>query len=65
MKCPFCNSEMRIKTSGYVSNDNKLYRRQSFSCFNKDCSNFGRVAKNVYIPLDVTEDSNAEVTSAE
>lgn len=65
MKCPLCNSEMRIKNSGYVSNGNSLFRRQTFSCFNKECSNFGKDVKTVYIPLDVTEDSNAEVTSAE
>lgn len=65
MKCPLCNTEMRIRNSGYVSNGGKLFRRQELSCMNKDCANGGKTVKTIYIPLDVTEDTNAEVNSAE
>lgn len=65
MKCPLCNVEMRIIKGGYVTNNGKLFSRQIYSCRNENCSNFGKTVKVVYNPLEVTEDNNAEVDSAE
>ena len=65
MKCPLCNVEMRIVKSGYVTNGNKLFTRQTFSCRNKECPNYGKDVKTVYNALKVTEDDNAEVPSEE
>ena len=53
MKCPLCNTEMRIKSSGYVVNDGKLFAKQVLTCRNKNCANFGKDVKNIYNPLDV------------
>lgn len=60
MKCPLCNTEMRIKSSGYVLNDGKLFKKQVLTCRKKDCANFGKDVKIIYNPLDVSEDANAE-----
>ena len=60
MKCPLCKTEMRIKSSGYVVNDGKLFAKQVLTCRNKNCANFGKDVKVIYNPLDVTEDENAE-----
>jgi len=59
MKCPLCNTEMVIRSSKYVQNEGHLSVRQIYSCRNKNCSNFGKDVKTVYVPLDVTEDSAA------
>ena len=56
---------MRIVKSGYVTNGNKLFNRQTFSCRNKECPNYGKDVKTVYNALKVTEDDNAEVPSEE
>ena len=60
MKCPLCNTEMRIKSSGYVLNDGKLFTKQVLTCRKKDCPNYEKDVKIIYNPLPVTEDSNAE-----
>ena len=65
MKCPRCNVEMRINSSGYVMKDGKLYKRLGYVCRNKDCTNYGQLVKNDYIPLEVTEDPQAEVEESE
>jgi len=60
MKCPLCNTEMRIKSSDYVLNDGKLFGRQILTCRKKDCPNFGKDVKTIYSPLSVSEDSEAK-----
>lgn len=60
MKCLLCNTEMRIKAADYVTNDGQLFIRQTLTCRNKNCSNFGKDVKKVFIPLNVSEDSEAE-----
>ena len=60
MKCPLCNTEMRIKSSGYVVNDGKLFTKQVLTCRKKDCPNYEKDVKIIYSPLEVTEDENAE-----
>lgn len=59
MKCPKCNTEMRIKSSGYVSNDGKFFNKQVLTCRKKDCPNFGKEVKVIYNPLAVSEDADA------
>lgn len=62
MKCPLCNTEMRIKSTSYVSNAGQIYAKQILTCRNKNCKNFGKDVKTQYIPLgNLVEDSNAEV----
>ena len=65
MKCPLCNTEMRIVSTSYVQNEGKIFSKQIFTCRNKNCSNFGKEVKTVYAPLgNIAEDSNAEVEEA-
>ena len=65
MKCPLCNTEMRIVSTGYVQNEGKIFRKQIFTCRNKKCANFGKDVKTIYAPLgDIVTDSNAEVEEA-
>ena len=64
MKCPSCNTEMRIKATDYVMNDGKLFTRQMFTCRNKTCPNHDKDVKAVYTPMVVSQDNEAEqVTS--
>ena len=60
MKCPLCNTEMRIMATDYVTNNGQLFTRQTFTCRNKKCKNFGKEVKKVFVPLNVSEDSDAE-----
>ena len=65
MKCPLCNTEMRIKSTDYVTNEGRIYARQILTCRNRNCNNFGKDVKTLYSPLgEVTEDSNVEVEEA-
>ncbi len=59
MKCPLCNTEMRIQSSEYVLNQGKLFAKQILVCRKKDCSNYNKEVKTVYVPLEVSEDSGA------
>lgn len=59
MICPLCNTEMRIKSGDYVMNGGKLYVRQIFTCRNKKCPNFEKDVKTIYLPLPVSEDTEA------
>ncbi len=61
MKCPLCNTEMRIKNSDYVLNEGKLFNKMVLTCRKKDCPNFGKDVKTIYSPLDVREDPEATV----
>ncbi|WP_034452447.1 hypothetical protein [Butyrivibrio sp. AE2032] len=65
MKCPLCNTEMRITATDYVVNNGNLFTRQILTCRNKNCQNFGKEVKTIYTPMVVSEDNNAEVTSTE
>lgn len=60
MKCPRCNVEMRINSSGYVLRGDKLFKRLGYVCRNKDCSNYGQLVKNDYIPLEVAEETEVK-----
>ena len=60
MKCPLCKTEMRIKSSSYVQNEGKLFKKMIFTCRNKDCKNFGKEVKSTYLPLEVSTDTQAE-----
>ena len=42
MKCPLCNTEGRISKATNVIKDNKLYRRFTYVCRNKECSNYDK-----------------------
>lgn len=65
MKCPLCNTEMRIVRTKYVQNEGKIFSKQTLTCRNKNCSNFGKDVKDIYTPLgNIAEDSNAEVQEA-
>lgn len=59
MKCPLCNTEMIISASGYVVNQGQVSVKQTFSCRNKNCGNYGKAVKSIYIPLSVREDNEA------
>ena len=64
MKCPLCDTEMRIKGSSYVTNNGGIYIKQIYTCRKKDCPNFGKDVTAKYSSLgDLTEDSEAEVES--
>jgi len=65
MKCPLCNTEMRIKTSDYVMNNGVLSARMVLTCRNKECANFGKDVKTIYTPIPVTQDSEAPSEVAE
>ena len=65
MKCPLCNVEMRIKASDYVMNDGNLFLRQILTCRKRDCPNYEKDVKNLYEPLTVSEDTQAEATEPE
>jgi len=65
MKCPLCNTEMRINSSSYVMNEGTLSMKQEYICRNKTCANFGKVVKAQYIPLHFTQDSEAPVENTE
>ena len=56
MKCPRCNTEMRIWNSKYVYKDGELFKKLNFSCFNKDCTNYKKIVTSEYIPLEMTEE---------
>ena len=65
MKCPLCNTEMRIVRTNFVQNEGKLFRKQVLTCRNKKCANYQKDVKTVYTPLgNIAEDSNAEVEEA-
>lgn len=65
MKCPLCNTEMRIKSTDYVTNNGQIFSKQILTCRKKDCPNFGKDVKIIYHPLgNLEEDSNAEVEEA-
>lgn len=55
---------MRIRSSDYVLNDGKLYAKQIFTCRKKGCPNFDKDVKTVYVPLQVSEDTEAKSTEA-
>lgn len=65
MQCPLCNTEMRIMATDYVMNNGNLFTRQILTCRNKNCNNFGKEVKTIYLPMQITEDPNAEVQGAE
>jgi len=60
LKCPLCNTEMRIKYSDYVLNEGKLFNKMVLTCRKKDCPNFGKEVKTIYNPLDVVNDPEAK-----
>jgi hypothetical protein len=60
MKCPLCNTEMRIRSTKYVVNDGKLFTRQILTCRKKDCPNFGKDVKTIYNSLPVSQDNEAQ-----
>lgn len=66
MQCPLCNTEMRIKSSDYVTNGSVVSARMILTCRNKQCANFGKDVKTIYTPLNTTVDSEApsEVTES-
>lgn len=59
MKCPKCNTEMRIKASGYVTNGGKVFMKQVLTCRKKDCPNYDKDVKTIYNALETKEDSEA------
>jgi hypothetical protein len=60
MKCPLCDTEMRILSTEYVQNEGQIFTKQTFTCRKKDCKNNGKEVKIVYIPLgNIVEDSEA------
>lgn len=59
MRCPKCNTEMRIKSTGYVTNGGKLYSKQIMTCRKKDCINHDLNVKSLYNALSVVEDNEA------
>ena len=62
MKCPLCNTEMRILATSYVTNNGEIFTKQDFTCRKKDCPNYGKLVKSVYAPLgNVVEDTEAVV----
>lgn len=62
MTCPLCNTEMRILATDYVTNEGKLYTRQTFTCRNKKCGNYGKEVKKVYTPLETVTDNEVEAS---
>ena len=56
MKCPKCEVEMRISKSQNVLKDNKLFRRLTFMCRNKECENYNKEVKTEELELDFVEE---------
>lgn len=57
MKCPLCDTEMVISSSGYVTREGKFYRKISLACRNRKCSNYKKTVKEELTELTVTEES--------
>lgn len=53
MKCPKCNTEMRMASKGYVMKGDKLFKKIAYFCRNKNCPDFNKEVKDDYIPLDL------------
>lgn len=65
MLCPKCMVEMRVDESGYVQNEGTVYLKQTFTCRNKNCKNYGKEVESIYMPLEITDDPDAhEVTES-
>ena len=61
MKCPLCQTEMRISRTRYrTKNDDtadaetKLYAVQTLVCRNPQCENYGNVVTEVEHPLPIS-----------
>lgn len=62
MKCPLCNTEMKIMSSSFVQNDGNIFDKMVMTCRNKTCSNYGKEVKTIYSPLgEIEEDTEAVV----
>ena len=59
MLCPKCMVEMRVDESGYVQNEGTVYLKQTFTCRNKNCKNYGKEVESIYMPLEITDDPDA------
>lgn len=70
MKCPLCNNEARIvKTSNVlriVDGVPKLFVRQTYKCFTKQCDNFDKELGTVEteIPVSIVNEEPEESVEA-
>lgn len=65
MKCPLCQTEMRISRTRYKTTQEppiKLYAVQSLVCRSKQCENYGAVVEEISHELSVNEDENENAT---
>lgn len=57
MKCPKCNTEMRIKDNKLVRRaDESFAYRMRFECRSKNCPDYGNIVKTVYTPVTIEDD---------
>ncbi len=58
MKCPLCNTEMRIQDNTLVHRADDTYAyRMRLSCRSKSGPNFNKTVQTIYTPVDVEEDA--------
>lgn len=57
MRCPKCNTEMRISHAKNVLKGETLYRRMTYACRNKTCDNYDKSIKtiDVVIPIEIED----------
>lgn len=56
MKCPLCQTEERITSSKNILKEQKLFRRLTYSCQNKNCPNFDKELHKEEIELEVEKE---------
>ena len=60
MKCPLCDIEAQITKNRVVMIGDKLYRRLTYSCRNKQCSNNGKEIGTIDVPMTYTKIDEGE-----
>ena len=61
MKCPLCNTEMRIQDNVLVHRaDDTFAFRMRLVCRSRECPNNGKVVKTLYTPIAVEEDNSMQ-----
>ncbi len=60
MKCPACNTDMKITSNKLVERpDGTIARRLRLTCVSKRCENYNKVVQTLYIPQEVVKEDPA------
>jgi hypothetical protein len=61
MECPVCNVELKVTNNQLVKRKDGSYaRRIRLSCVSPQCSEYRKIVKTVYHPVEVVDDDSAE-----